>query len=74
MVLMQNKYLQNCISNNLDINPNKTAIITIDNHQFKFYTYNEINELVLKVCFFIEKKHKKPKIMIHSSASIYSAA
>lgn len=64
---------KNCITNNLAINPNKTAIITIENNEFKFFTYNEINELVLKACFFIKKKNKKPKIMIHSSASIYSA-
>ena len=69
---------ENTILNNLDQNlGDKKAIITVGlDEKFKFYTYKDLDILVNSFCNFLKpkiKNIKNPKIMIHSSASIYSA-
>ena len=69
---------ENTILNNLDQNlGDKKAIITVGlDEKFKFYTYKDLDILVNSFCNFLKPKIKdikNPKIMIHSSASIYSA-
>jgi len=66
---------ENTVIKNLN-NKNK-AIITVGlDCKINTYTYSELNELVDSLSIFLEAKTdkiKKPKILIHSSASIYSA-
>lgn len=71
---------ENCISANLKKGlSKKTALITVDaNKQIKKYTFEEIDDLVNNFCLnvkeiFKDKNLSKKKIMIHSSASIYSS-
>ncbi len=70
----------NCILNNIKNGlSNKVALITVNyKKEIKEYTYKEIDILVNNFCSFILQYFKKEKIfnkkiMIHSSASIYSA-
>ncbi len=68
----------NTILKNLNDNlANKNSIITVDkNYQIKTYTYKELDNLINSFCIFLGtklKNKKNPKILIHSSASIYSA-
>ena len=67
---------ENCISNNLKENKNKTAIITVDqNKEIKKYSFIQIDTKVNKIANYLKKKatKKKLKIMIHASASLESA-
>ena len=65
---------ENTVHKNLD---NKNSIITVDlDYKIRTYTYKELNALVNSFCIFLTSKISKvkhPKILIHSSASIYSA-
>jgi len=70
----------NCITKNIEKGfYNKNAIITVnDQKKIQLYTYGDIDILVNNFCsyllnFFKKNKITDKKIMIHSSASIYSA-
>ena len=70
----------NCISNNIVKGfSNKNAIITVNTKkEIKTYTYKDIDILVDNFCSYLLDLFKKDritekKIMIHSSASVYSA-
>ncbi len=67
---------ENCITDNLKKNKNKTAIITVNqNKEIKKYSFIQIDKKVNKVTDYLKKisKNKKLKIMIHASASLESA-
>ena len=67
---------ENCISNNLKENKDKTAIITVNqDKEIKKYTFIQIDTKVNKIANYLKKKaaNKKLKIMIHASASLESA-
>lgn len=71
---------ENCILENLKRGfSKKNALITVDkNKQIKKYTYLDIDNLVNNFCLELKKIFKcedlsNKKIMIHSSASIYSS-
>ncbi|MDC1049673.1 AMP-binding protein [Candidatus Pelagibacter sp.] len=66
----------NCITSNINKNPLKTALITINKkNKIDKYNFKKIDELVNLLGLYLKKisKKKNLKIMIHSSASLESA-